>query len=137
MFVDSSAFVAYFHGRDRHTDDARTFFRSVRDGELRARPLLTSEYVVDETATTLLSHAGHGAAAAAIEQLRTSSLVRVRHVDRPTYDAACDRFVEFDDQPLSFTDHVIGLQALANGAEHVLSFDAGFEALGLTTLPQS
>lgn len=135
VFVDSSAFVAHFHTRDRNHGDAAEFFAGVRDGDIRARPLLTSEYVVDETATTLLARGGHGVAATAVERLRDSSLLRVRHVDPSTYEAACDRFVAFDDQPLSFTDHVIGLQARSEGADHVLTFDGGFEALGLSVLP--
>lgn len=109
----------------------------MRDGDLRARPLLTSEYVVDETATTLLSHAGPGIAATAIEQLRASAQIRIRHVDGATFDAACDRFVEYDDQAISFTDHVVAVQARANDADYVLSFDGDFETLGLTTLPEA
>lgn len=135
VFIDSSAIVAYFHRTDEHRDEARAFFRGVRDGELRARPLYTSEYVVDEAATTLLARAGHDRAANAVEFLRGSSQLHVLHVEPPVYDAACDQFVEYDDQSVSFTDHVIGTQAREKAVEYVLSFDQDFEVLELTTLP--
>lgn len=137
VFVDSSAVVAHFYSRDRHRDAASTFFRGVRDGDLRARPLYTSEYVVDEAATTLLSRAGHERAAQAVGFLRDSSQIHVLHVDHATYDAACARFAEYDDQAMSFTDHVVGIQARERDVEYVLSFDQDFEALGLTTLPRT
>lgn len=135
VFIDSSAIVAYFNRTDVHGDEARAFFRGVRNGELRARPLYTSEYVVDEAATTLLARAGHGRAAQAVEFLRGSSQVHLLHVEPSVYDSACERFVDYDDQSLSFTDHVIGTQARENAVEHVLSFDQDFEVIGLTTLP--
>lgn len=135
VFIDSSAIVAHFHSRDQHRDEARAFFRGVRDGELRARPLYTSEYVVDEATTTLLARAGHDRAAQALAFLRDSALVHVLHVDPTTYEGACEQFTEYDDHAMSFTDHVIGLQADEKAVEYVLSFDQDFEILGLTTLP--
>lgn len=136
VFIDSSAIVAYFHSRDRYRDEARAFFRGVREDELRARPLYTSEYVVDEAVTTLLSRAGHDRAAQALEFLRGSSHIPILHVDPATYDAASEQFVAYDDQAASFTDHVIGIQAHEHSAEYVLSFDQDFEIFGLTTLPR-
>lgn len=136
VFVDSSALVANFHVRDRNHRDALAFFRGLRDGELRARPLYTSEYVVDEVGTTLLGRADHERAARAVDYLRESRAIEVLHVDRSTYDRALDRFVEFDDQALSITDHVIGVQAGDRNVELVLSFDGDFAALGFSTIPQ-
>lgn len=135
VFIDSSAIVAHFHSRDHHCDEARAFFSGVRDGELRARPLYTSEYVVDEATTTLLARAGHDRAAQALAFLRDSALVHILHVAPSTYDDACEQFSEYDDQAASFTDHVIGLQAHEKDVEYVLSFDQDFEIFGLTTLP--
>lgn len=135
VFIDSSAIVAHFHSRDHHRDEARAFFSGVRDGELRARPLYTSEYVVDEATTTLLARAGHDRAAQALAFLRDSALVHILHVSPSTYDAACEQFSEYDDQAASFTDHVIGIQAHEKDVEYVLSFDQDFEIFGLTTLP--
>lgn len=136
VFLDSTAIISYFSLRDRHHDAASTFFRGVRDEELRARPLYTSEYVVDEVGTTLLSRVGHDRAAEAVEFLRRSVAIHVLHVDPDTYDQALDRFVEFDDQTASVTDHVIAVQAIDRNVECVLSFDGDFAVFGLTTLPE-
>lgn len=136
VFLDTSALVALFHERDRHSAEAREFFDGVRDGSLRARPLYTSEYVVDELATTLLSRVDHDLASRALEALRESTLINVLHVDPSTYELAADRFLEYDDHDLSFTDHVIGVQARGRSADLVFSFDQEFAALGLTTLPE-
>ena len=136
MFVDTSAFVALFHERDQRSAEARAFFAGVRDGRLRARPIYTSEYVVDELVTTLLGRVGHDRASRALEALRETSLVNVLHVDGSTYELAVDRFLAYDDHDLSFTDHVIGVQALDRGVDLVVSFDQEFAALGLSTLPE-
>lgn len=135
VFLDSSAIVAHFHSRDSHRDAGRAFFRGIRDGELRARPLYMSEYVVDEATTTLLARAGHDRASTALEFLRGSSLVHHLHVDPPTHETAVDQFIADDDQSASFTDHVIAIQARAKAVEHVLSFDQDFGRFGLTTIP--
>lgn len=135
VFIDSSAVVAYFHPNDERREEARAFFRGVRDGELRARPLYTSEYVVDEAATTLLARAGHDRAVDAVNFLRGSSQLHVMPVETQVYETACDQFVEYDDQSMSFTDHVIGIQAHEKAVECVFSFDQDFDVLGLTTLP--
>lgn len=137
VFVDSSAVVAHFHSRDTHREAARSFFRGVREGDLRARPLYSSEYVVDEAVTTLLSRAGHDRAATALRFLRDSTLIQLVPVDGATHEAAGDQFIAYDDQPASFTDHVISLQARDRSVEHVLSFDQDFERFDLTTIPTS
>lgn len=135
VFLDTSGIVAHFHSRDRHREAAREFFRGVRDGELRARPLITSEYVVDEATTTLLSRADHDRAATALEFLRQTSLVQVLPVDTATYEAAGDQFIEYAYHPASFTDHVIAIQAQEKAVDTILSFDQDFERFGLTTIP--
>lgn len=136
VFVDTSGLVALFHERDQNAPDAREFFDGVRSGRLRARPLYTSEYVVDELATTLLSRTGHDLASRAVTSVRESTLLQVLHVHEAAYDLAADRFVAYDDQAFSFTDHVIGAQAMDRGVDIVLSFDQEFAALGLTTVPE-
>lgn len=136
VFVDTSALVALFQERDQHTSDAMEFFDGVRSGRLRARPLYTSEYVVDELATTLLSRTDHDLAGRAVTSVRESTLLQVLHVHEAAYDLAAERFLEYDDQAFSFTDHVIGVQAMDRGVDIVLSFDQEFAALGLTTIPE-
>lgn len=136
VFVDTSALVGLFHGRDQHASDTRAFVSGVRDGSLRARPIYTSEYVIDELATVLLSRADHGVASQAVTSLRDSTLVQTLHVDRSVYELASDRFLAFDDQAFSFTDHVIGVQAQNRGVDIIISFDQEFATLGLQTLPE-
>lgn len=133
--IDSSAIVAHFHSRDHHRDVVRAFFRGLRDGAIRARPLYTSEYVMDESTTTLPARAGHDRAAQSLEFLRDSSQIRVLHVDPETHETACEQFAECDDHDASFTDHILGIQAHKKSVEYVLSFDQDFERFGLTTLP--
>lgn len=135
VFVDTSALVAHFHRRDQHAAESHAFFAGVRDGRLRARPLLTSEYVVDELATTLLGRTDHARASRAVESVHDSTLLRVLHVDESTYSRAVERFLAYDDQAFSFTDHVVAAQAAERRVDHVLTFDQEFAALGLTTLP--
>lgn len=135
VLLDTSLLVAYFHPDDTNHVAARAFFAGVREETIRARPLYTSEYVVDETATTLLGRMSHDRAMQALSFLESSSHLRVLHVDPPTYERTRAQFGAYDDQAASFTDHVIAVQARAHDIEYAVSFDGDFERFDLVTLP--
>lgn len=59
IFVDSSAFVAWFFARDAHHQDAVARFDWVKTQQLMP---ITSSFVVDETATVLSNRDGQSLA---------------------------------------------------------------------------
>lgn len=137
LFVDSSAFYAYFYPDDERHDDARTFFARVRDGDLPYRPLFTDDYVLDEVVTRLRMHAGYEAASEALAAIHDGSTVRCERVSAADLTAAIDRFRTYPDHELSFTDHVIVAQMERLDLDHVLTYDGDFAAFDYTTISRT
>lgn len=48
---------------------------------------------------------------------------------------AVEQFLEYDDQSIPLTNHLIGVQAQDYGIDHILTYDDGFKTLGFTALP--
>ncbi len=134
LFVDTGAFYARFdEGSSRH-ERADAVFEDIGKGKLLHRPLYTSSYVLDELATLILSHRNHGAAAEALDRVLDSP-VTVIHPDRTDFDSAREQFLRYDDQEISFTDHMSGVLAEERGVEHIFTFDSDFRTLGFTVVP--
>jgi len=136
LYLDTSGLFARFHpGADRH-DEMSAFFDGIASGEFPYRPLVTNTYVVDELATLLLSKATHDIAAWALETLLDSDAISVRYEEERSFAAARDRFLTYDSQELSFTDHYTGADMNERAIDHVLTLDSDFETLGFTVVPR-
>ena len=135
LFVDTGAFYVRFdEGSSRH-ERANAVFEGIGRSEHPYRPLYTSTYVLDELATLILSHRNHSATVEAVNRVLDSS-VTVIHPDRTNFDSAYEKFLRYDDQDISFTDHMSGVLAEERGVEHVFSFDSGFRTLGFIVVPE-
>ena len=135
LFVDTGAFYAHFDERATRHEQARTVFESIGSGDLPYRPIYTSTYVLDELATLILSHGKHAAAVAALDRVLESATTVV-HPDVADFDAAVAEFRRYDDQDISFTDHVSAVLAEDREIEHVFTFDVDhFRTLGFTVVP--
>lgn len=66
LFVDTGAWYAAMVRKDRDHEAAKQF---LKDNTL---PLITSDYVMDETVTLLLSRVGHSYAVRFLDMLQTS-----------------------------------------------------------------
>lgn len=135
LFVDTSAFVAAFDEDDDHHDAANAVLMGIRDGDLPYGPVFTSRYVLSETATTILFGAGHREAVEALAAVRSSSTVNVLEVESELFDRTADRFEQYDDQTISFVDHMNAVLAGEYDTEHVFAFDGDFATLGLVRVP--
>lgn len=135
LFVDTSAFYAHFVANAPRHERARAVFDGVRDGDLAYRPLYTTGYVLSELATLLVRKASHETAVDALERVRTSPSVSVLHPNGETFDATCSVFDRYDDQQISFVDHLTGVLARERNVDHVFAFDDDFRTLGFRLVP--
>lgn len=136
LFLDTSGLYPYFYDRAAQHEEVTAFFDALAENEIPYRPLFTNQYVADELVSLLVNHAGYAAAAGALRALLESNTLTVLDVDPETFDDAVATFFQYDEQPISLTDHTIGRQAEANGVEYVLAYDGDFETLGLTVVPR-
>lgn len=135
LFIDTGAFFAAFNATDTHHDPARTVLEAIRTGELPYRPLYTTGYVLAELATLTLRKKDHSAAVRAVKHAADPSNITVLYPDAATFAAAREEFGRYDDQQISFVDHVTGVLAAERDVERVFAFDSDFRTLGFTVVP--
>lgn len=131
LFVDTSAFIALENSSDRHHGSAGDFYRTLKGVDR----LITSNYVVDETATRLRFTIGWKGALAFLETLFLSRLFRLVYVDEELEQEAVRVFKRFHDQKLSFTDCVSIAVVRRDKLDGVFGFDDDFPAAGIALFP--
>jgi predicted nucleic acid-binding protein len=101
IFVDTSGFYALLVKKDDRHDAAR---RHIADAQRKRRPFITTDYVLDETAT-LLKARGHGHLIAPFfDTVLSSKACRIEWTDATRFDEVRRFFVKHADQSWSFTD---------------------------------
>ena len=128
IFVDTGAFVALMRQKDRHHEAARRFM---------AKPplLVTSDYVVDETVTLLLTRVSRAAAEQFLTGVCASRLLRLEMVGEEGFFQAQKLFLQFRDKHWSFTDCSSLAIVKRLGIDEVFGFDHHFDQMGLRRLP--
>ncbi len=127
IFVDTAAFLAIENLRDAHHDEALRYQRSCLK---KGRPLVTSDYVLDETYTILRIRAGHPIAVQFGEALRASRLMRVEYLSPEAIESAWRVFRTYADQDFSFTDCTSFVLMERLGIEAAFTFDSHFRRYG-------
>ncbi|UHQ98293.1 PIN domain-containing protein (plasmid) [Natrinema zhouii] len=134
LFVDTGGFYAAFVEDDANHARASAVFDTIRAGKYG--PIFTSRYVLAELATVILYRKSHHHAVSTLEEIRASETINVVPVTDAMFDAAHERFVDYDDQEIAFFDHLGGALAREYEIEHVFTFDPDdFHTLGLTVVP--
>lgn len=135
VFVDTGAWIALLRRDDtKHADAARGWKRLLRD---RAR-LVTSSFVVSESATRLRYDAGLPAALAfrdRIEQAGDRGLLRVVWVDEEIAGAGWGVMERYADLALSLTDATSAAISTRLRIADVFTFDADFRPMGFSVYP--
>jgi len=96
---------------------------------------ITSNYVLDETATLIARRIGYKFAAQVLRSLYTSSRLEIL---RPTEEIelrALELFGKYADQKVSFTDCVSFALMQAHHLKRAFSFDRHFDLPGFIRLP--
>jgi hypothetical protein len=128
IFVDTSAWFALFVRDDRNSDAVRLWLRENRD-----KPLVTTDYVVDESLTLLRSRAPLRAVPAG-EQLLSGNLTSIEFVQETDFHQAWDIFRNFKDKNWSFTDCTSRVVMARIGADSALAFDEHFTQFGTVSV---
>jgi predicted nucleic acid-binding protein len=133
VFVDTSAWAAYYDPSDRWHAAARDAIQR----SVHARvTFVTTDYVLDETLTLLLMHAGRGAAIQFGEAVQASRNVDLVHVHPATWDQAWQMFRLYDDKAWAFTDCTSFTVMRQRGIDRAFSFDRHFGQAGFQLWPR-
>jgi predicted nucleic acid-binding protein len=135
LFIDTGALFARFVDNASRHERAQAVFDGIQQGDFAYRPLYTSTYVLDELATLIRYKHSHERATDTLARIRHSEPVTLIHPSEADFDAACEQFDRYDDQKISFTDHMSGVLATDRDVAHIFAFDSDFRTLGFTVVP--
>ena len=128
IFVDTGAWFASVIPSDQHHVDA------VRWLEANRQPLVTTDYVIDET-LTLLRMRGHTSRASALgEGLFSSHLAHVYYLTDEDVLATWRVFEQYSDKEWSFTDCSSKVVMTRLGIDTAFAFDHHFRQFGFVNV---
>ena len=124
VFVDTGGWYALADADDRHHEAVRDWLAQ------NTLPLLTTDYVFDETVTLIRARRGHREAVRFGEKLQASRIARMVSITPEDREAAWEIFKKFKDQRFSFTDCTSFAVMKRLGLRQVLTVDKHFRVLG-------
>lgn len=101
VFVDTAGFLALWDAADEHHLSAVELLTEL---VRKRRHFVTSDFILDETATLLLVRHSHKAARDFLQTMLTTETVRVEWTGADRFHAAAEVFSRHDDKQWSFTD---------------------------------
>ncbi len=132
VFVDTSGWVALLTANDTHHARASVLFEELQQSR---STLFTSDYIVDETITTILKRGNHKQSVYAGDILMTSRLIKIVSVNPAYFLKAWDLYKRFKDKQFSFTDVTSFLIMKDMGLRKAFSFDNDFVQAGFNVIP--
>jgi len=132
IFIDTGAFLARYLAKDQYHDLAVAFWEELKT---RNEGLVTSNFVLDETATLLGRRTGHVFASNRLKAVYASIVLHIWRPDRDDELRAIDWFAKFHDQDVSFTDCTSFALMKRGWIHHAFSFDRHFDTAGFKRLP--
>ena len=128
IFVDTSGWVALFVDNDQNHKKAVSIFEDIESSKAL---IYTSDYIIDETITTILARGNHKQSVLAGEALFTSKIIKIIHVSADYLQVAWELYQKYKDKSFSFTD-VTSFVIMRNfGIKKAFAFDREFLQAGI------
>ncbi|MCI0698707.1 PIN domain-containing protein [candidate division KSB1 bacterium] len=131
IFVDTNARIALNSKRDQLHDQAVKVNKDLLQAGQR---YVTTNFVLDEAYTGLLTKVGHFAAVDFGEKIRSSRTVQIVHIAEDLEDEAWKLFKQHSDKELSFTDCTSFVVMLRMKLTEAFTNDHHFEQMGFVVL---
>ncbi|MBX9877522.1 MAG: PIN domain-containing protein [Candidatus Obscuribacterales bacterium] len=137
IFVDTGAFCAFADQKDKYHQIAVRQFSLILNQRL---PLITSNFVIDETYTWLRYHLGYDQAIKFLQTIRQAeqqkeSSLEIITITREIEDKAMTILKKYNDQDLSFTDATSLAVIQRKKLKQAFSFDSHFYLLSIELIP--
>ncbi len=128
VFFDTSVAVALFLEKDRNHEEAKSLVqKAIRKRQI----LLITDYIFDETITTMLTRAGHSDAVKSGKFLLESSIVKIIYLDTDLKLRVWEYFKRHKDKNYSFTDCTSFVLMKEMRLRHYIAFDEHFRQAGV------
>lgn len=130
-FADTSFFFALAAKRDRtHAPAVKAFTRLLR----LQRPLVTTDYILDETLTLTKARTSAKVALALLDRIERSPALSIQHITHDRFAAAKAFFRKHADHGYSFTDCTSFVLMHEMEIQDVLTTDRHFAEAGFRTM---
>ena len=134
VLVDTGAWLAFFHRRDQHHQEAVPAFRSLREARSE---LVVTDLILAELHLHLLRGFGPTVAREYLRTIKSDPLVTEFYTDAGLQRAAFSDWLQrYQDQVFSFTDAVSFAVMDAQGIRRAFSFDEHFRIAGFKVVPE-
>ncbi len=134
IFVDTGAWTVYLDRKDQYHGDALKIHDDLGQQSIK---LLTTDYVIDESATLIRYKANQSLAVEFLNHIehheRAGSLIVVK-IDNTLFEEAKRIFRQYDSTVLSFTDCTSFAVCRKHKIDQVFAFDQHFAMMGLTLI---
>lgn len=128
VFVDTSGWVALFVVNDNYHKKALDIFEELMSSK---SVMFTSDYVIDETITTILVRGNHKQSVIAGKSLLTSKIIKIVCVNTDYFQEAWGLYQKYKDKEFSFTDVTSLVIMKWLDINRVFSFDREFVQAGI------
>jgi len=135
IFVDTSAFLALVNEKDNNHAAAIQFLEEIKNGKIRIKKIITSDYIIDETLTRIRYSVGYKEAVEWGTDILASKVIEKIEIGSEIFEYSWELFQTYNDKKLSFTDCTSFASMKKKGIEKVFSFDSDFERIGFVLLP--
>jgi predicted nucleic acid-binding protein len=127
VYVDTSAWIAFFSARDQNHAEAERLFR---EAVVRNIPLTTTNLVLAEIHRLILHRVGVIAAARALDRIESSARVSIVFATGAHHGVARAWLARFTDRRVTYTD-AVGFAVIEDGrCIGFLSFDSDYLLAG-------
>lgn len=131
VFVDTSAWVALFVKNDINHKKAVTAFEKIKKSKY---VIYTSDYVIDETITTILVRGNHRQSVIAGDALLSSKNINIIHVNPDYFEDTWKKYQKYKDKQFSFTDVSCFTIMKHLDVNNAFTFDKDFVQAGITII---
>jgi predicted nucleic acid-binding protein len=131
FFMDTSGWIALNSKRDQLYSKAVELNKKLLKS---GYAYVTTNFVLDETYTGLMTKVGHYVSVDFGEKIRLSKLVSVIHISREIEDRAWKVFTRYSDKDFSFTDCTSFIVMKQLRLTDVFTNDRHFEQIGFAFL---
>lgn len=133
VFVDTNGWIALSSKRDQfHKIALQTNQRLLKSG----CQYITTNYVLDETYTSLASRVGHFAAVDFGEKVRASRITTIIHITKEIEEESWQLFKKYSDKQFSFTDCTSFVVMNRMNLKEAFTNDRHFQQMGFKILIQ-
>lgn len=136
IFIDSSAYIAYYNKRDENHEKAKNFLDKIRSKEISPIIFYTSDYIFDEVLTTIITLTGRKDLAIKVgNAILSSKITKIIKVDSKIFNEAWELFKKYKDKTWSFTDCTSFIIMKINNIKRAFTFDEHYKQAGYVTVP--